>query len=133
MKVIDDLPQVEVVASQSSWQRLKTFKMRSWARLLLAIGGVAILLLAGVLFALKLPISLFNLMTGKFILPVHKAHLRLRRAIQWMVVASHAALTALFSPKLALAIFMGYCYLRSHDVPDYWLNWMLRLDKRRKC
>lgn len=122
---------IQVTSSGKTWERAKTLKIPLWLRLALFTSGIMGLVIGFFAWVLEKLFVLFDVLTCCWIRPLHRFCHKYRRRVRWMFVLSLAALFSGPHPKIAMAFVMSYCYIYSHDAPEKWIQWIIKLSQGR--
>jgi hypothetical protein len=125
--MIDSGENLQIVASDQTWQRAKTLRLPYWMRLAMFVLGTLALALSLLGWISSVFFTFFDLLTGCWIRPWHRFVHRYKRRVRWMMALSLAAVFSGPSPQLAVVFIMSYCYLYSHDAPEKWIQRLSRL------
>jgi hypothetical protein len=99
---------------------------------LISCAGLALLLLTIIFSPIFFLLIFINELTLNKIVYLRGLKKRLKRLLEWSFVIAHSALITAINPRLSFIILTSYCYLRSYDIPNNWLKWILKWDVKRK-
>lgn len=129
---MEEIPQIQILGSQASWQQVSHIQVGWWMRPLLVLAVLVMLFFAIFGWTITLIIKLLNILTCGWIRSLHRASQRFSRRMRWLSILTLACFIGIFSPQLALTLVMSYCMVRSFDFPEHWMQWFMRFDGARR-